>query len=105
MEGLTQQQKGEKFAELFPKPEASPEEKEIYEECIQAYEEHIDKYHKTGDGEEGGTNNILDQDEKSVSGAGSVSKGGGSGAGQSQVGLTDDQKAELKAAELKKKEE
>lgn len=65
MEGLTQQQKGEKFAELFPKPEASAEEKEIYEECIQAYEEHIDKYHKTGEDGEGGTGTMLDQDEKS----------------------------------------
>jgi len=63
---LTPQQKGEKFAELFPKPEASADEKEIYEECIQAYEEHIDFYHKTGvDGEDGAAGGMLDENEKS----------------------------------------
>lgn len=80
---LPPHEKGQKFAELFPKPEAKAEDKEKYAKAIELYEEHIEKTYgslEAGEGDGGGI--LVDAEGGSVMG-GSMSAAGGSGAGGS----------------------
>ena len=83
---LPPHEKGQKFAELFPKPEAKPEDKEKYAKAIELYEEHIEKTYGSIEEGAGDGAGILAHDGEggSVMGASGIgSVGGGSGAGGS----------------------
>jgi len=79
------EKRAELFKELFPKPEASDDEKAVYEECIKAYEEHINATYGDIDGNFAG---VLD--EPSVDGSSnegsSMTKVGSTVDGVSQAG-------------------
>lgn len=74
------EKRAELFKELFPKPEASDDEKAVYEECIKAYEEHINTTYGDIDGNFAG--GVLDE--------GSVDGSSNEGSSMTKVGSTVD---------------
>ena len=77
------EKRAELFKELFPKPEASNDEKAVYEECIKAYEEHINATYGDIDGNFA---TILVENSVDESTDGSMTKVGSTVDGVSQAG-------------------
>jgi len=78
---LPPHEKGQKFAELFPKPEAKAEDKEKYARAIELYEEHIEKTYGSLEADGDGTNIMKDEGNEGSSMV--ISSFDGSGVGGS----------------------